>query len=79
MFQLNIEDLSNQVHDYSRKSFETIKQFIYFLYHDEFEEEKLNENIFEEYADIKDYYQLNPKSIIGELLLDFHYFKNIFN
>ncbi|KAJ5080067.1 speckle-type poz protein [Anaeramoeba ignava] len=79
MFQLNVQDQSNQVHDYSRKSFEAINQFIYFLYHDEFEEEtKITKENLEEYVDIKDYYQLNPKSLIGELLLDFDYFKNIF-
>ncbi|KAJ5073698.1 hypothetical protein M0811_08535 [Anaeramoeba ignava] len=65
MFELNIQDQSNQVHDYSGKSFETINQFIYFLYNDEFEEEiKINK----EFYDLKDYFQLNPNSIIDLIL-----------
>ncbi|KAJ5071724.1 ankyrin repeat [Anaeramoeba ignava] len=70
MFQLNVEDKSNQVHDYSKKSFETINQFIYFLYHDEIEENKFNSKIIEEFEDIKDYYQLNLNSIIDLFLND---------
>ncbi|KAJ5073079.1 phytochrome-interacting ankyrin-repeat protein [Anaeramoeba ignava] len=70
MFQLNISDKSNKVHDYSKKSFETINQLIYFLYHDEFEETKLNNQIIEELYDVKDYYQLNPNSIIDLILFD---------
>ncbi|KAJ5079256.1 ankyrin repeat ph and sec7 domain containing protein secg-related [Anaeramoeba ignava] len=37
---LNVQDSSNQVHDYSQKSFSTIHQLIYFLYHDKFEEKQ---------------------------------------
>ncbi|KAJ5071732.1 ankyrin repeat [Anaeramoeba ignava] len=70
MFQLNIQDKSNQVHDYSRKSFETLNQFIYFLYHDKIEENKFNSKIIEEFEDIKDYFQLNPNSIIDLFLND---------
>ncbi|KAJ5071730.1 ankyrin repeat [Anaeramoeba ignava] len=70
MFQLNIQDKSNQVHDYSRKSFETIQQFIYFLYHDKIEENKFNSKIIEEFEDIKDYFQLNLNSIIDLILND---------
>ncbi|KAJ5071733.1 cyclin-dependent kinase inhibitor 2c [Anaeramoeba ignava] len=80
MFQLNIQDKSNQVHDYSRKSFETINQFIYFLYHDKIEENKFNSKITEEFEDIKDYFQLNQNSIIDLFLNDLissNKFKNI--
>ncbi|KAJ5075397.1 speckle-type poz protein [Anaeramoeba ignava] len=35
---LSVSDTSNQVHDYSRKSNESIQQLIYFLYHDKFKE-----------------------------------------
>ncbi|KAJ5071731.1 ada2a-containing complex component 3 isoform d [Anaeramoeba ignava] len=80
MFQLNIQDKSNQVHDYSRKSFETINQFIYFLYHDKIEENKFNSKIIEEFEDIKDYFQLNQNSIIDLFLNDLissNKFKNI--
>ncbi|KAJ5068309.1 hypothetical protein M0811_12421 [Anaeramoeba ignava] len=65
MFQLNVSDTSNQVHDYSKKSFKTIQQLIYFLYHDEFE---VNQIPNEEYLDLKDYYQLNLNSIIDLIL-----------
>ncbi|KAJ5067988.1 hypothetical protein M0811_12688 [Anaeramoeba ignava] len=68
MFQLNVQDSSNQVHDYSGKSFETIQQLIHFLYHDEIEENELNSRNFEELQDAKDYYQLNPNSIIDLIL-----------
>ncbi|KAJ5067489.1 speckle-type poz protein [Anaeramoeba ignava] len=68
MFQLNIQDKSNQVHDYSEKSFETLNQFIYFLYHDKIEENKINLKIIEEFEDIKDYFQLNLNSIIDLIL-----------
>ncbi|KAJ5068432.1 hypothetical protein M0811_12290 [Anaeramoeba ignava] len=78
MFLLNVNDTSNQVHDYSGKSFETIQELIYFLYHDKIDETKLTKEIFEEFTDVKDFYQLNPKSILGSYLLDF-YSKNIFN
>ncbi|KAJ5067022.1 ankyrin repeat protein [Anaeramoeba ignava] len=37
---LNIQDSSNQVHDYSKKSNETIQQLIHFFYHDKFDKEK---------------------------------------
>ncbi|KAJ5071726.1 ada2a-containing complex component 3 isoform d [Anaeramoeba ignava] len=70
MFQLNIRDTSNEVQDYSRKSFETLNQFIYFLYHDGFEENKINPKIIEELEDIKDYYQLNQNSIIDLILFE---------
>ncbi|KAJ5069049.1 hypothetical protein M0811_11949 [Anaeramoeba ignava] len=70
MFELNISDSSNQVHDYSKKTFETIQQLIYFLYHDEFEEITINQKIIEEFEDIKDYYQLNTNSIIDLYLND---------
>ncbi|KAJ5078599.1 ankyrin repeat ph and sec7 domain containing protein secg-related [Anaeramoeba ignava] len=65
---LNVEDSSNQVHDYSNKSNETIQQLIYFLYNDEFEKE-IKEEIKEEYLDLKDYYQLNQNSIIDLFLI----------
>ncbi|KAJ5069902.1 hypothetical protein M0811_11414 [Anaeramoeba ignava] len=68
MFQLNIQDSSNQVHDYSQKSFKTIQELIYFLYHDNFSKEIKDKNILEEYFDLKDYYQLNPNSIIDLIL-----------
>ncbi|KAJ5068430.1 ankyrin repeat protein [Anaeramoeba ignava] len=67
MFELNVNDTSNQVHDYSGKSFETIQELIYFLYHDEFEKE-IPKEIFEEFEDLKDFYLLNPKSILDSLL-----------
>ncbi|KAJ5071698.1 ankyrin repeat ph and sec7 domain containing protein secg-related [Anaeramoeba ignava] len=65
---LNVEDTSNQVHDYSGKSFETIQQLIYFLYHDEFPKNIEKKEIEEEYLDIKEYYQLNLNSIIDLIL-----------
>ncbi|KAJ5076640.1 ankyrin repeat-containing protein [Anaeramoeba ignava] len=69
MFQLNIEDKSNQVHDYSKKSFQTLNQIIYFLYHDKFDKEiKINREMKEELRDVKDYYQLNENSIIDLFL-----------
>ncbi|KAJ5074896.1 hypothetical protein M0811_07939 [Anaeramoeba ignava] len=75
MFELNVQDSSNQVHDYSRKSFETIQQLIYFFYHDDLEEDKINEEIIiQELEDVKDYYQLNPNSIIDLIL--FHQTKD---
>ncbi|KAJ5075583.1 ankyrin repeat protein [Anaeramoeba ignava] len=57
---LKVQDTSNQVHDYSGKSFETFKNFIYFLYHDEFDEttiidEKLNQDL----KYLKSFYQVN--------------------
>ncbi|KAJ5074912.1 hypothetical protein M0811_07955 [Anaeramoeba ignava] len=75
---LSVQDSSNQVHDYSRKSFETIQQLIYFLYHDKFYKERkgnnhqnnnqnYNNNI-EEFKDLKDFYQLNQNSIIDLFL-----------
>ncbi|KAJ5071633.1 ankyrin repeat [Anaeramoeba ignava] len=70
MFQLNVEDKSNQVHDYSGKSFQTIYQLIHFIYHDKFSKniKKEKEIILEEYFDLKDYYQLNQNSIIDLFL-----------
>ncbi|KAJ5071628.1 phytochrome-interacting ankyrin-repeat protein [Anaeramoeba ignava] len=67
---LNVQDSSNQVHDYSGKSFQTIQEFIYFIYHDKFSKniKKEKEIILEEYFDLKDYYQLNQNSIIDLLL-----------
>ncbi|KAJ5071635.1 ankyrin repeat [Anaeramoeba ignava] len=67
---LNVQDKSNQVHDYSGKSFETIQEFIYFIYHDKFSKniKKEKEIILEEYFDLKDYYQLNQNSIIDLFL-----------
>ncbi|KAJ5076380.1 ankyrin repeat ph and sec7 domain containing protein secg-related [Anaeramoeba ignava] len=66
---LSVQDSSNQVHDYSGKSFETLNQLIYFLYHDEFNEKEINQ---EEFEDVKDYYQLNENSIIDFLLKDYN-------
>ncbi|KAJ5079160.1 speckle-type poz protein [Anaeramoeba ignava] len=71
MFLLNVQDSTNRVHDYSKKSFETLDQFIYFLYHDKFDKSKtLNKKIIEEFEDVKDYYQLNQNSILDLILLD---------
>ncbi|KAJ5078143.1 phytochrome-interacting ankyrin-repeat protein [Anaeramoeba ignava] len=70
MFLLNIEDKSNQVHDYSKKSFETIQQLIYFFYNDKFDKSKMNKKIIEELEDAKDYYQLNQNSIIDLFLFE---------
>ncbi|KAJ5068312.1 protein fem-1 [Anaeramoeba ignava] len=67
---LSVKDSSNQVHDYSGKSFETIQQLIYFLYHDEFEETKLTKENIHEFEDLKDYYQLNLNSIIDLILFN---------
>ncbi|KAJ5077276.1 speckle-type poz protein [Anaeramoeba ignava] len=62
---LSVNDSSNQVHDYSGKSFETLNQLIYFFYHDEFNERKeINSKIIKEFEDVKDYFQLNQNSII---------------
>ncbi|KAJ5067021.1 ankyrin repeat ph and sec7 domain containing protein secg-related [Anaeramoeba ignava] len=65
---LSVNDSSNQVHDYSKKSNETIQQLIHFLYHDKFDKEK--EIKKEEFYDLKDYYQLNQNSIIDLILKD---------
>ncbi|KAJ5067024.1 ankyrin repeat protein [Anaeramoeba ignava] len=65
---LNVQDSSNQVHDYSKKSNETIQQLIHFFYHDEFDKEK--EIKKEEFKDLKDFYQLNQNSIIDLILED---------
>ncbi|KAJ5067902.1 ankyrin repeat protein [Anaeramoeba ignava] len=69
MFALNKQDSSNKVHDYSKKSFETIYQLIYFFYNDKFDERRLkNPKIIQEFGDVKDYFQLNPNSAF-ELIL----------
>ncbi|KAJ5073019.1 hypothetical protein M0811_08974 [Anaeramoeba ignava] len=69
---LSVNDSSNQVHDYSGKSFETIHQLIYFLYYDEFDKTKqFNFQLFAEFKDLKDYYQLNQNSRIDLILKDF--------
>ncbi|KAJ5079849.1 ankyrin repeat ph and sec7 domain containing protein secg-related [Anaeramoeba ignava] len=77
MLMLNVQDSSNQVHDYSGKSLQTIQQLIYFLYHDKFEENKINQQMIEEFQDLKDYYQLNENSIIDFLLMDLAKKKNL--
>ncbi|KAJ5079595.1 cyclin-dependent kinase inhibitor 2c [Anaeramoeba ignava] len=69
---LSVNDSSNQVHEYSGKSFETIQQLIYFLYNDKIDETKLNKENIEEFTDLKDFYQLNQKSILGSYLVDFY-------
>ncbi|KAJ5067660.1 cyclin-dependent kinase inhibitor 2c [Anaeramoeba ignava] len=69
---LSVNDPSNQVHDYSKKSFETINQLIYFLYNDKIDETKLTKENIKEYIDLKDFYQLNSNSILGSYLLDFY-------
>ncbi|KAJ5071637.1 hypothetical protein M0811_10046 [Anaeramoeba ignava] len=66
---LNVQDSSNQVHDYSGKSFQTIYQLLHFIYHDEFDKRrKITQKIKDEFSDLKDYYQLNQNSIIDLLL-----------
>ncbi|KAJ5076648.1 ankyrin repeat-containing protein [Anaeramoeba ignava] len=72
MFQLNIEDKSNQVHDYSKKSFQTLNQIIYFLYHDKFDkDQELTKENLEELRDTKDYFQLNENSMIDLIFQKF--------
>ncbi|KAJ5069352.1 ankyrin repeat [Anaeramoeba ignava] len=68
---LRVKEKQNKAHDYSRKSFETINQLIYFFYHDEFEKANLNQQILHESQDIKKYFKLNPNSIIDLFLKDF--------
>ncbi|KAJ5067870.1 speckle-type poz protein [Anaeramoeba ignava] len=75
---LSVNDTSNQVHDYTGKSFQTIQELIYFLYHDKIDETKLTKENIEEFVDLKDFYELNQNSILGSYLVDF-YSKNIFN
>ncbi|KAJ5066826.1 cyclin-dependent kinase inhibitor 2c-related [Anaeramoeba ignava] len=67
---LSVQDSSNQVHDYSGKSFETIQELIYFLYHDKFEKKtkEISNEMIKELKDVKDYYQLNPNSRIDLIL-----------
>ncbi|KAJ5066824.1 cyclin-dependent kinase inhibitor 2c-related [Anaeramoeba ignava] len=67
---LSVQDSSNQVHDYSGKSFETIQELIYFLYHDKFEKEtkEISNEMIKELKEIRDYYQLNPNSRIDLIL-----------
>ncbi|KAJ5071723.1 cyclin-dependent kinase inhibitor 2c [Anaeramoeba ignava] len=67
---LNVEDKTNQVHDYTKKSFDTLNQLIHFFYCDQFEESKMNQKIIQEFEDVKDYYQLNQNSIIDLFLFD---------
>ncbi|KAJ5080573.1 kelch-like protein 24 isoform x1 [Anaeramoeba ignava] len=71
MFLLNTSDSTNQVHDYSEKSFETINQLIYFLYNDKIDETKITKENISEYIDISEYYQLNQNSIFDKFLLNF--------
>ncbi|KAJ5078991.1 speckle-type poz protein [Anaeramoeba ignava] len=61
MFQ-SVKKQSNQVYDYSGKSYESLNQMIYYFYHDEFDESKLNPHIIEELENVKEYYKLNPSS-----------------
>ncbi|KAJ5073734.1 ankyrin repeat ph and sec7 domain containing protein secg-related [Anaeramoeba ignava] len=67
---LSVEDDSNQVKDYSGKSYQTIQKFIHFLYLDDVD---ISDAIFEEFEDIIDYYQLNEQSRM-RILLDQHYY-----
>ncbi|KAJ6239492.1 btk-binding protein-related [Anaeramoeba flamelloides] len=62
MFQ-NIEENLQKVKDYSRKSLETIELLITFLYTDELPitADTDQEFIKEEFEDIVEYYQLNPR------------------
>ncbi|KAJ5067731.1 ankyrin repeat family protein [Anaeramoeba ignava] len=64
MFALNVQDKSNQVHDYSGKSFETLNELVYFFYHDEINENRFTPKIIEEFEDVEDYFQLNQNSIL---------------
>ncbi|KAJ5073509.1 ankyrin repeat-containing protein [Anaeramoeba ignava] len=60
---LSVEDDSNQVHDYSGKSFETVQKLVRFLYLDEINISSKNSiDNFDEFVDLIDYYQLNEKS-----------------
>ncbi|KAJ5077282.1 hypothetical protein M0811_00602 [Anaeramoeba ignava] len=74
---LNVNDSSNQVHDYSGKSFETLNQLIYFFYHDEFDESKLNQEVIEELEDVKNYFQTNQNSKLNLILNRLKKKKNI--
>ncbi|KAJ5072616.1 ankyrin repeat protein [Anaeramoeba ignava] len=72
---LSVEDSSNEVHDYTGKTFETIQQIIYFIYNDEIEENKITKQIIQELEDVKDYYQLNQNSFLDLIL--FYLIQNI--
>ncbi|KAJ5069759.1 hypothetical protein M0811_02336 [Anaeramoeba ignava] len=53
------------------KSFETINQLIYFLYHDEFDKTKeITNEMIGELREAKEYFQLNQNSIINLFLED---------
>ncbi|KAJ5074758.1 ankyrin repeat-containing protein [Anaeramoeba ignava] len=59
---LNVKnDSSGEVNDYSQKSFESLNQFIKYLYTDKLDN-SISNIIIEELSDASDFYQLNEKS-----------------
>ncbi|KAJ5066821.1 ankyrin repeat-containing protein [Anaeramoeba ignava] len=67
MFLLNVNDKSNQVNDYSGKSYETIQALIYYLYLNKLPE-NITQNAKNELFDATDYYQLNENNSIQFLI-----------
>ncbi|KAJ3436741.1 ankyrin repeat-containing protein [Anaeramoeba flamelloides] len=52
---------SNEIHDYSGKSYRSILILIKYLYYDELEAKFFNQTIIKELKDSIEYFQLNPK------------------
>ncbi|KAJ5074341.1 ankyrin repeat protein [Anaeramoeba ignava] len=65
MFLSVTEDQSNKVNDYSERSFEAMKELIYFLYFDSLSKDCSFE-VSEELKDAVDFYQLNLNSNLNQ-------------
>ncbi|KAJ5068816.1 ankyrin repeat-containing protein [Anaeramoeba ignava] len=61
---LNVQDDSNQVKDYSGKSYETIRTLVNFFYNDQLPDSVSNQ-VVTELLDCKDFYQLNQNTILN--------------
>ncbi|KAJ3435313.1 ankyrin repeat-containing protein [Anaeramoeba flamelloides] len=57
-----VQDQITEVHDYSKRSPETMKKLIYFLYNDKLLNHHFNQQFYEEILDSINYYQLNTNS-----------------
>ncbi|KAJ5069557.1 hypothetical protein M0811_02127 [Anaeramoeba ignava] len=68
---LNVDDKSNQVNDYSGKSFKTLQLLIEFIYTDKLNTSLLSDQVISELEDAVDYYQLNTSSILPTLIDEF--------
>eukprot|EP01156_Anaeramoeba_ignava_P023398 Anaeramoba_ignava/c21512_g8_i2.p1 GENE.c21512_g8_i2~~c21512_g8_i2.p1 ORF type:complete len:1015 (+),score=296.89 c21512_g8_i2:22-3066(+) len=70
MFQLNVQDTSNQVHDYSGKSFEALNELIYFFYNDEVDKSKITKQVLEELRNAEEFYQLHRRTYLKLVIND---------